>query len=139
MSFDLRKFYRFCAQLQIETKEKGLQRLGSLLGTHDMGLVSSKTIWLYLAKARDLGDVRARHRRVRRENFVKVLMDSFEAADGGYLGWDDFRMLLWGGVDVPATWRTVVRVGISDCRKSARPRKNGWITLSVQKIKRGGK
>ena len=33
MSFDLRKFYRFCAQLQIETKEKGLQRLGSLLGT----------------------------------------------------------------------------------------------------------
>ena len=49
--------------------------------------VSSKTIWLYLAKARDLGDVRARHRRVRRENFVKVLMDSFEAADGGYLAW----------------------------------------------------
>ena len=33
MSFDLKKFYRFCAQLQIETKEKGLQRLGSLLGT----------------------------------------------------------------------------------------------------------
>ena len=27
--------------------------------------VSSKTIWLYLAKARDLGDVRARHRRLR--------------------------------------------------------------------------
>jgi hypothetical protein len=79
--------------------------------------VSSKTIWLYLSKARDLGDVRAKHRRVRRENFVKVLMDSFEVADGGYLGWDDFRMLLWGGVDVPATWRTVVRVGISDCRK----------------------
>jgi len=33
MSFDLKKFYRFCAQLQIETKEKGLQRLGNLLGT----------------------------------------------------------------------------------------------------------
>ena len=33
MSFDLKKFYRFCSQLQIETKEKGLQRLGSLLGT----------------------------------------------------------------------------------------------------------
>ena len=33
MSFDLKKFYRFCGQLQIETKEKGLQRLGSLLGT----------------------------------------------------------------------------------------------------------
>ena len=33
MSFDLKKFYRFCSQLQIETKEKGLQRLGNLLGT----------------------------------------------------------------------------------------------------------
>lgn len=33
MSFDLKKFYRFCGQLQIETKEKGLQRLGNLLGT----------------------------------------------------------------------------------------------------------
>jgi len=79
--------------------------------------VSSKTIWLYLSKARDAGDPRARHRRVRGDGVVKVLMDSFEAADGGFLGWEDFRMLLWGGVDVPATWRTVVRVGISDCRK----------------------
>lgn len=82
----------------------------------DVG-VSSNTIWLILAKARELGDVRARHRRVRGDAVVSVLMDSFEAADGGFLGWEDFRHLLWGGRDVPATWRTVVRVGISDCRK----------------------
>ena len=31
--FDLQKFYQFCSQLQIETKEKGLQRLDKLLGT----------------------------------------------------------------------------------------------------------
>ena len=30
--FDLQKFYQFCSQLQIETKEKGLQRLDKLLG-----------------------------------------------------------------------------------------------------------
>ena len=33
MKFDLQKFYQFCSQLQIETKEKGLQRLDKLLGT----------------------------------------------------------------------------------------------------------
>jgi hypothetical protein len=82
----------------------------------DVG-VSSNTIWLYLQRAREMGDVRARHRRVRGDAVVKVLADSFESADGGFLGWDDFRMLLWAGRDVPATWRTVVRVGITDCRK----------------------
>lgn len=82
----------------------------------DVG-VSAKTIWLMLSRARELGDVRARHRRVRKDAAVDVLMESFEAADGGYLGWEDFRMLLWGGADVPATWRTVVRVGLTDCRK----------------------
>lgn len=79
--------------------------------------VSAKMVWLYLARARDLGDVRARHRRVRGEGVARVMMDAFEASDGGYLGMDDFRMLLWGGLDVPATWRTVVRVGVSDVRK----------------------
>jgi hypothetical protein len=33
VKFDLQKFYQFCSQLQIETKEKGLQRLDKLLGT----------------------------------------------------------------------------------------------------------
>lgn len=33
MKFDLRKFYHFCSQLQIETKEQGLRRLDVLLGT----------------------------------------------------------------------------------------------------------
>lgn len=33
MSFDLKKFYRFCSALQIETKEQGLKSLDPLLGT----------------------------------------------------------------------------------------------------------
>ena len=33
MKFDLKKFYTFCSQLKIETKEKGLQKLDTLLGT----------------------------------------------------------------------------------------------------------
>ena len=33
MKFDLQKFYRFCAELKIETKEQGLRKLDSLLGT----------------------------------------------------------------------------------------------------------
>jgi hypothetical protein len=32
-SFDLKSFYRFCAQLKIETKELGLQKMDNLLGT----------------------------------------------------------------------------------------------------------
>ena len=33
MKFDLKQFYRFCSQLRIETKEKGLVRMTDLLGT----------------------------------------------------------------------------------------------------------
>ena len=33
MKFDLAQFYRFCSQLKIETKEKGLQKMDRLLGT----------------------------------------------------------------------------------------------------------
>jgi hypothetical protein len=33
MNFDLQNFYRFCHQLRIETKEKGLVRMDELLGT----------------------------------------------------------------------------------------------------------
>ena len=33
MKFDLKKFYHFCSQLQIETREQGLRRLDTLLGT----------------------------------------------------------------------------------------------------------
>jgi len=33
MKFDLKKFYKFCSELQIETKEQGLKKLGTLLGT----------------------------------------------------------------------------------------------------------
>lgn len=33
MAFDIKKFYQFCSQLSIETKEQGLKRLDPLLGT----------------------------------------------------------------------------------------------------------
>ena len=33
MNFDLKKFYKFCSELKIETKEEGLKKMGSLLGT----------------------------------------------------------------------------------------------------------
>ena len=33
MKFDLQKFYKFCAELKIETKEEGLKKMGTLLGT----------------------------------------------------------------------------------------------------------
>ena len=33
MDFNLKHFYNFCAQLQIETKEQGLKKMGNLLGS----------------------------------------------------------------------------------------------------------
>ena len=33
MKFDLQKFYKFCSELKIETKEEGLKKMGNLLGT----------------------------------------------------------------------------------------------------------
>jgi len=33
MNFDLKKFYKFCSELKIETKEEGLKKMGRLLGT----------------------------------------------------------------------------------------------------------
>ena len=33
MKFNLQEFYKFCSELKIETKEKGLMKMGSLLGT----------------------------------------------------------------------------------------------------------
>ena len=33
MNFDLQKFYKFCSELKIETKEEGLKKMGKLLGT----------------------------------------------------------------------------------------------------------
>ena len=33
MNFDLKKFYKFCAELKVETKEEGLQKMTNLLGT----------------------------------------------------------------------------------------------------------
>jgi hypothetical protein len=33
VKFDLQKFYKFCSELKIETKEEGLKKMGNLLGT----------------------------------------------------------------------------------------------------------
>jgi len=33
VNFDLKKFYKFCSELKIETKEEGLKKMGKLLGT----------------------------------------------------------------------------------------------------------
>jgi len=33
MKFDLKKFYKFCSERKIETKEEGLKKMGNLLGT----------------------------------------------------------------------------------------------------------
>ena len=33
MNFNLKNFYKFCSELKIETKEEGLKKMGTLLGT----------------------------------------------------------------------------------------------------------
>ena len=33
MNFNLKNFYKFCSELSIETKEEGLKKMGTLLGT----------------------------------------------------------------------------------------------------------
>jgi len=61
MDFDLQKFYKFCAELKIETKEEGLKKMGKLLGTQtyvmeeiDKGLKEDVHFFVIL-KGRQLG------------------------------------------------------------------------------------
>ena len=61
MNFDLAKFYKFCAELKIETKEEGLKKMGKLLGTQtyvmeeiDKGLKEDVHFFVIL-KGRQLG------------------------------------------------------------------------------------
>ena len=61
MNFDLQKFYKFCAELKIETKEEGLKKMGKLLGTQtyvmqeiDKGLKEDVHFFVIL-KGRQLG------------------------------------------------------------------------------------
>ena len=61
MDFDLAKFYKFCAELKIETKEEGLKKMGKLLGTQtyvmeeiDKGLKDDVHYFVFL-KGRQLG------------------------------------------------------------------------------------
>ena len=61
MKFNLQQFYKFCAELQIETKEEGLKKMGTLLGTQtyvmeeiDKGLKEDVHFFVIL-KGRQLG------------------------------------------------------------------------------------
>ena len=61
MNFDLQKFYKFCSELKIETKEEGLKKMGRLLGTQtyvmeeiDKGLKEDVHFFVIL-KGRQLG------------------------------------------------------------------------------------
>lgn len=61
MKFNLEAFYKFCAQLRIETKEQGLRRMDNLLGTQTYvmneiakGLEEDKHFYVIL-KGRQLG------------------------------------------------------------------------------------
>ena len=61
MNFNQQQFYQFCSQLKIETKEQGLKKMGSLLGTQTYvmneiarGLEEDKHFFVIL-KGRQLG------------------------------------------------------------------------------------
>ena len=61
MKFDLQKFYKFCSELKIETKEEGLKKMGKLLGTQtyvmeeiEKGLANDVHFFVIL-KGRQLG------------------------------------------------------------------------------------
>lgn len=73
----------------------------------------------YLQRARVAGDVRARGRRpsdaVSRCEMVRQM---FEASDDGFVGQGDIVGVFWGdGVERPATWKVLVRLAVSDCRR----------------------
>jgi hypothetical protein len=61
MKFNLQEFYHFCSQLKIETKEQGLKKMDTLLGTQTYvmneiakGLEEDKHFFVIL-KGRQLG------------------------------------------------------------------------------------
>ena len=61
MNFDLQKFYKFCSELKIETKEEGLKKMGKLLGTqtYTMGEIAkgleNDIHFFVILKGRQLG------------------------------------------------------------------------------------
>ena len=61
MNFDLKKFYKFCSELKIETKEEGLKKMGRLLGTqtYTMGEIAkgleNDVHFFVILKGRQLG------------------------------------------------------------------------------------
>lgn len=84
----------------------------------EVGL-SSAHVLRYLQRARALGDVRARGRRpadaVSRCELVRQML---EASDDGFVGQGEIVGIFWpDGVVRPATWRVLVRLAVSDCRR----------------------
>jgi hypothetical protein len=61
VKFELEKFYKFCAELKIETKEEGLKKMGKLLGTqtYTMGEIAkgleNDIHFFVILKGRQLG------------------------------------------------------------------------------------
>ena len=67
MKFNLKQFYAFCSQLKIETKEQGLRRMDTLLGTQTYvmdeiakGLEDDIHMFIIL-KGRQLGKIGRAH------------------------------------------------------------------------------
>ena len=80
--------------------------------------VSVKYVSKLVNEGRVRGDVRARYRRPPGVSVGVLLKGLFEGVDGGVLSWEDLRLSLWPvDGERPSTWRTVVRLGVSDCRK----------------------
>ncbi len=81
--------------------------------------VSLAQVCRYLVKARELGDVRARSRRpVDSRSRGEMLREMFEASDDGFVLVDDVVAMFWSpGVERPSTWRVLVRLAVTHCRK----------------------
>jgi len=92
--------------------------------------VSVKHVSKVVSDGRVRGDVRARYRRVPGVSGGVLLRRLFESAAGGALTWEELRLSLWEDDESrPSTWRTVVRLGVSDCRK-----KYGMVIVSDRKL-----
>jgi len=81
--------------------------------------ISLAQVCRYLVKARELGDVRATLRRpADSRSRGQLLREMFEASDDGFVAVDDAVEMFWPrGVERPSTWRVLVRLGVTHCRK----------------------
>ena len=81
--------------------------------------VSLAQVCRYLSKARALGDVRARGRRPMDSlSRGEMMRQMFEASDDGFVLFSDVVEMFWPGeMQRPSTWRVLVRLAASFCRK----------------------